>query len=286
VTGFQFNADARAFDLENACQLAAAAELVYQPALEVKRHVTGIWGMQRVSFFDVSGTQLLVAANDELILVCFRGTEPDQLDDWITDSRVEMVPGPMGGRVHAGFYNALSHVWQQVTNQVAELTAARTRPLWVTGHSLGAALATLATARWLDAGRKVQGLYTFGQPRTGDEQFARHFNFAFKPYAYRLVNHNDLVTRVPPRALGYSHTGTFKYFTERGELVDDINWWQRFLDSWQYALDDFFDWARDGVRDHNMTQYRELLARTARTASRNWNDQWLKFIRVAVQRAA
>ena len=124
------------------------------------------------------------------------------------------------------------------------------------------------------------------EPRTGDEPFARNFNFAFKPYAHRIVNHNDLITRVPPRAFGYSHTGTFKYFTEQGELVDNIDWWQRFLDSWQGAYDDFFDWAGDGVRDYNMTQYRQLIDSTSRALSRNWNGQWLKFVRIALDRAA
>ena len=286
VIDFQFAANASEFDLGNACQLAAAADLVYASGAIIERMAIDEWGMRSVSFHDVSGTQAFVAANDELVLVSFRGTEPDQLTDWITDARVELVAGPLGGRVHAGFYDALSHVWQQVTNRVHELTGDGRRRLWVTGHSLGAALATLATARWLDTGRQVQGLATFGQPRTGDELFARNFNFAFKPYAYRIVNHNDLVTRVPPQAFGYSHTGTFKYSTERGELVDNIAWWQRFLDSWQGAFDDFFDWASDGVRDHNMSQYRQLLGRAALAESRNRSDQWRQFVGVALDRAA
>ena len=67
------------------------------------------------------------------------------------------------------------------------------------------------------------------------------------------------MTRIPPRALGYSHVGTFKYFTAAGELVDDINWWYGFMDSWKVLLDDVFKWASDGITDHSMTDYRKLL---------------------------
>ena len=59
ATAFQFNAHAREFDLGNACQLAAAAELVYEPEQVVSREVIDEWGMDRVSFLDVSATQAL-----------------------------------------------------------------------------------------------------------------------------------------------------------------------------------------------------------------------------------
>jgi predicted lipase len=57
------------------------------------------------------------------------------------------------------------------------------------GHSLGAALATLAADRLPD----VQGLYTFGSPRVGDKGFQAHFRVK----AYRLVNGKDIVPTVP-----------------------------------------------------------------------------------------
>ncbi|MCA9453043.1 MAG: hypothetical protein KC584_10520, partial [Nitrospira sp.] len=63
----------------------------------------------------------------------------------------------------------------------------RDRTFWFTGHSLGAALATLAADRYGD----VQGLYTFGSPLVGDEGFARDFYVS----GYRFVNNNDVVAR-------------------------------------------------------------------------------------------
>ena len=164
------------------------------------------------------------------------------------------------GRVHAGFYDALSHVWRDLEDVVRQFNHQFTKTVWVTGHSLGGALASLTVARWLDSGRPVHGMYTFGQPRTGDNSFARNFNFNFMPRAFRMVNNNDLVTRIPPRSFGFSHLGSFKYFTDEGNLEHHIGWWDLFLDSWQGHIHEIFS-GDIGFGDHSMTGYRELVSR-------------------------
>jgi len=250
------------FDIGNAVALARASESSYCEPDVIENLVLGAWGYHRFQFIDVAGTQVFLAANDECVLICFRGTEMHAIEDWITDTRMKLVDGPMRGKVHSGFYNALSHVWQLVDHNLRKLDPKSSKAVFLTGHSLGAALAALAAlaaARWHDAGRRVNALYTFGQPRTGDQTFARNFNFALKSSTFRLVNHNDLVTRIPPRSFGYSHLGTFKYITSGGQLTDDIQWWQRFLDSWQVALENVFRWAEDGIDDHRIGHYRSLL---------------------------
>jgi triacylglycerol lipase len=183
------------------------------------------------------------------------------LEDWIADLDFELVSGPWQGKVHAGFYDALSCVWRMLDADVERLLTEGPRQLWVTGHSLGAALASLAVSRWLEGGRPVAGLYTFGQPRTGDRTFARHFDFAFRPYTFRVVNHLDVVTRTPPRSLGYWHLGTFIYLTETGQLSSDFGWWQRFLQGWQGAIETILDWGAEGLQDHRLQGYRRALDR-------------------------
>ena len=247
------------FDLSTALQLATAAELVYADPQVVERIVTATWKYSDFRFLDVEGTQCFVAADPQSILVCFRGTEADRLEDWITDLDFDLVGGPLGGRVHEGFYNALSCVWHLLDKEVRRLQNDGRRSLWVTGHSLGAALAALAVARWCEAGRQVAGLYTFGQPRTGDSVFVRNFDFAFRPHAFRVVNDLDVITRTPPRSLGYQHLGTFIYFNDSGTLSDDIGWWQRFLEGWHGAVDSILDWGREGIDDHRMIHYRRRI---------------------------
>ena len=68
-----------------------------------------------------------------------------------------------------------------------------------------------------------------------------------------------MVTRTPPRSLGYQHVGTFLYLNESGQLLDSIDWWRRFLNGWQGTIETILDWGREGVQDHFMVAYRKLL---------------------------
>lgn len=247
------------FDLPTALRLASATELAYAQPHIIERTVIDEWRSSRFSFLDVEATQCFVAADQDTIIVCFRGTEPGELEDWIVDLDFDLVEGPLGGRVHAGFYDALSCVWCSLDHEVRRLQDERQRRLLVAGHSLGASLATLAVARWQAADVPVSGLFAFGQPRTGDREFARHFDFAFRPYAFRIVNNHDIVTRTPPRALGYHHLGTFIYLTDSGDLADDVGRWQQFLDGWQGAIESILDWGGGGIEEHRMACYRQRI---------------------------
>ena len=248
-----------AFSLDRASALAMAAELAYESGDAVEATVCDEWGFDRCRFIDSGDTQMFLAMDRDVMLVAFRGTEASDVADWITDADISLVDGPLDGQVHEGFYDALADVWQVLHHEVRILDPQQRKSLWVTGHSLGGALAALAAARWVELGRRVSGLYTFGQPRTGDAKFRRNFNFALKASTFRFVNDNDLVTRVPPRALGFSHIGTLRYFTDDGRLENDVTWWQMFLDRWTFHIDGFLDGALEAAQDHSMTGYRRLL---------------------------
>jgi triacylglycerol lipase len=264
MSEFKFIHDTTAFNLQNAYSLAMAANLAYENEQKIKKTVEDEWKFKKFRFFEHrDGTQAFAMSNDKIIVVAFRGTEPNQIKDWLTDLDFNLVNGPLDGKVHEGFYTALSNVWQRIERTISEFRAKKSKSLWFTGHSLGAALATLAVSRFRDEDRPVDGLYTFGQPRTGDRTFARNFNFEFKPYAFRFVNNNDIVTRMPPRALKYSHVGTFRYFTESGKLVHDISWWNRFLDRMHGRIEDILEWGTDGIKDHSMERYVEHLKKAA-----------------------
>lgn len=257
---------ASSFHIGNAVALARAAELSYQEPAVIEAAAIRELGYDRFQFVDHGGTQVFLAANDDCVLICFRGTEVNEVMDWITDTRMELVRGPMDGKVHAGFYDALSKVWRVIDASLHKLDPRGNKAVYLTGHSLGAALATLAAARWHDKGRRVKAVYTFGQPRTGDHAFARNYNFAYMPTTFRVVNQNDLITRIPPRSFGYSHLGTFKYITSDGQLVSDMQWWQCFLDSCQVTLQSVLQWGENSIADHRIGQYRLLLEGQVRPA--------------------
>lgn len=120
-----------------------------------------------------------------LVLV-FRGTE--SFNDACTDAKAPLVPHPDGGRVHMGFLEAYDKVRKQINEAVAKHKGL---PLYITGHSLGGALAMIATK---ELGAESTGAtYTFGAPRAADDDFY----IGIKTPIYRVVNAADCVARVP-----------------------------------------------------------------------------------------
>ena len=240
---------------DNAVALAEAALLAYSDAASIASNALQ-WGFPRSRFIDRRETQTFVMANDQAVVVAFRGTEPGKLLDWMSDLDTQFADGPFG-LVHDGFNLALSRVWEELNASVAEFQD-QGQSLWLTGHSLGAALATLATARWREQDKPVHGLYHFGSPRVGDRVFERTFDQDFAARNFRFVNNADLVTRVPLRATGYSHAGTMLYFTDKGDLTADPGWWDAFLNRMQGRIEDLGTMGPADIKEHSMDRYVEL----------------------------
>ncbi len=252
----KLESQARRFSRVNALFLAWCSQIVYEDP-----HVIGLALREKnydmIRMFDFQDTQAFVASNDDSMVVSFRGTS--SLKDAMTDINVDLVGG-VGGRVHEGFQIALNYVWQDLYKLI--LANRDKRSLWLTGHSLGAGLACLATAKLVqEKDQPVNGLYTFGMPRTGDREFAKNFNATFGDKTFRFVNNNDIVARTPFRSMGYSHVGQFKYFDENGRLRDDMNWWEKLLDRVHGRIDDLFELGTDGIKDHSIQEYVDRVGR-------------------------
>jgi triacylglycerol lipase len=208
---------------------ALAFGLLSQLASESEQRIfdqTRAWHLPQCRFFSRAGTRAVVAANEWGILVAFCGTEP-VLEDWLADVDVPKVPGPRG-QVHRGFLSALDVIWSDVVDAIQAFRSGD-QGIWLTGHSLGAALAVLATAR-LEFGSDVRtsGLYTFGSPRVGDTRFQRFAEAQFGQRNFRFANHGDMVTRVPFEWMGYDHVGQVRYFDADGNLHEDASAWFEF----------------------------------------------------------
>jgi pimeloyl-ACP methyl ester carboxylesterase len=215
-----------------------------------------------------------------VIILCFKGTNPLNFHEMFIDGSIHKVDARayVFGGVHQGFYRSLFQVRHlrkpritqtrkgsvsngeevlthtipyQVIMEGIQLVVHRlshrhaTKPgLWVTGHSLGGALATLFYARHLksnelDALVHVKGVYTFGSPRVGNFDFAQEFESLtnLRPphqrvQLWRIVFANDIVPRLPfgkdslrfslvgggngQSALDYVHVGNALYLHRRG----------------------------------------------------------------------
>ena len=134
----------------------------------------------------------------------------DLVADFTTNADFWLADWARGAKVHRGFKNALDEVWEDLFPYLAALQR-RGCKIWMTGHSLGAALATLAADRY----GEVQGVYTFGSPRVGNRRFKENYSIR----AYRFVNGNDMVARVPPPGF-YVHVGEPRFIDHEGSIRD------------------------------------------------------------------
>ena len=110
--------------------------------------------------------------------------------------------------MHAGFYNVYDSLSSQTLTAVRSLLSAHpSSSLVVTGHSLGAAVATFAALDLKLAHPKTPLLfYAFGSPRPGNQQFSDFVNTLLPQYN-RVVHINDVVPHLPLTAMGFNHGG-------------------------------------------------------------------------------
>ncbi|MFE2722157.1 lipase family protein [Kitasatospora sp. NPDC059327] len=257
-----FDHRAKGYDLAHAYWLARASDLAYKDKDTIERQARA-WGFDTVRHhetrftppFPLQDTQAYTMAGDHMIVTAFRGTEPQQIRDWLSDATTPPRPGPAGtGYVHYGFAEALTSVFPDIRDTLAELRT-EDQSLWLTGHSLGGALAMLAGARLhLEEPRlTADGIYTYGQPRTCDRLLATACNKGFKDRIHRFVNNNDIVPQLPPEP-AYTHVDTLRYIDASGKLRT-TGLIGGLTDRAKGLTADAFAPASDGLRDHLLRNY-------------------------------
>ena len=199
-------------DLANARYLGRAADLAYYNASEGPPKFAAELGLT-AKLISVDNTQVYLATSDEQILLAFRGSENpaslDGLKDWLLTNAVNMLVVPegrigsdfmaagVGARFHFGFMSALAEVWDPLKAALDAELARKDRPVWVTGHSLGGALATLAAWRLEQQFVPVTAVTTFGAPMIGNQLAANAFETLFAGRSFRYIDDADLVPRLP-----------------------------------------------------------------------------------------
>ena len=225
--------------------MAVLAQMAYLEGKEAKALAKTV-GYTGHKFFDAEGAQCHVVWNKEEYVMCFRGTEPDQFSDIMADLNAWPDKGVNGGRVHNGFQNEIEKIWEPLKKHYTRSHSKKL--LYICGHSLGGAMATVAAYRMNDI---VDGLFTYGSPRVGTRSYIKQITC---PH-FRHVNNNDIVPSVPPALFGYKHHGTLRYINYYGN-IRELTWWQRLKDQWRgrwRALKKGVPF--DGVYDHGMQYY-------------------------------
>ncbi|KAA0064391.1 triacylglycerol lipase [Cucumis melo var. makuwa] len=239
-----------------------ASTLAYESPSVIQTVVNNCWKMNLLKCYDFWNdfqgkptTQAFAfqnTANDpNVIVVAFRGSS--ELGDWLVDFNVSWYNIEGIGHIHYGFMQALGlqndgidwpkelpsrpdnhqfayYTLRQVLRDVVK--ANDKARFIITGHSLGGALATLFVTILAFHGesallKRLQAIYTFGQPRAGDRNFAQFMNNLTKNYGfgyYRYVYSFDMVARVPFdfKNSWYKHFGECVYYNScyKGKFLE------------------------------------------------------------------
>ena len=211
--------------------LSSMAHISYFHEIKIKSYLSQL-GAEKVIFYDIDGAQAFLSLWENKAILSFRGTQPiedkgkhhhklgffhkfrikhflhlplDPLsliylnNDILAD--LKFIPTTFDNietvNVHTGFLGELDKLWLNIAEDINQYV--KGIPIWVTGHSLGGAMATLAGMR-----HNFEEVVTFGEPRVGF-----HVEQAFKAKKHiRYVNGDDPVTKLPPELLfGYNHHG-------------------------------------------------------------------------------
>jgi triacylglycerol lipase len=223
------------------------------------------------------------AGCDDYAVLAFRGTANPK--DWMTN--LNAAPARFSwffegarevGEVHSGFTLAVRHSWDAIIDAVNQVMRPLPAPpelggsstsaqptLWLTGHSLGGALAVLCGAAFSMTNkiRLVNGVYTFGQPRVGLFNFCNNYNQLLRNSTFRFVNREDLVPRVPFRGWDYADVGNMIHFDSTGTPALESLQWRNFLSRSIEGFKEFFNISTHfgaDVGDHDYHQYENLVA--------------------------
>ena len=232
-----------------AAKLSAIAYMKEKPAINAAKKLGFPWA----KLISRDGAEVLVAKDRNDLWFAFRGTEPSKLNDVLADLNVIKQAAVAGGKVHGGFQKEVNDLWMDVLAEIEHNDQLKVRKdVYMTGHSLGAAMATIAATRY-----QPHELFTFGSPRVGGPRFIKHV----KCPHYRFMNNNDIVCRIPPAWLGFRHHGEMIYFDRNGEKQPKPTWSDLFygvLSSWKRFK--FFD----GIVDHGMPNYVKAIQRLSK----------------------
>jgi pimeloyl-ACP methyl ester carboxylesterase len=270
-----FQPDDRSFNRINALYLAHASDIAYHrsPSAAARDRL----GLRAVAFRNkVTRTRGFLGVCDTHAVLAYRGSDPVTLPNWVTDVVVRLVErGEYAGRVHLGFSSVLRRTWNTVENL---LEAAQDKPLFVTGHSMGGALAVLTACRLEKMGRAPVATYTFGAPRIGDRTFCGGYSLP----TYRVVNRLDLVPELPlaslkrllpekPRLTNekilaqlkrmaarvpcYGHVKTLVYIDRDGVITTDADIEPGHVHAVARAIATRGKSFHEGITDHLITNY-------------------------------
>lgn len=206
----------------------------------------------KVHGFNINGSQAVIVEHHNYNVLCFRGS--DQTSDWVKNARF-ISTKDFGYSLHRGFKEAVDDLYSMVRNRL--YSVGHRKPLYITGHSLGGAMAVICAMRFSEPCIKFAGLYTFGQPRVFKNGSAQKFGRVVKGKYFRYENNNDAVPHLPPWFLNYKHTGNLRYIDVSGRVHNRYSLFRSIFDHSAGIIRGLFERGVDFSQDHAIEKYVE-----------------------------
>ncbi|KAI8379384.1 Alpha/Beta hydrolase protein [Radiomyces spectabilis] len=234
------------------------------------RDITARWGL---NFAGVSELKSLGGPfcgiywsdSHPFIVVAFKGTTPTNYEEFLVDATFQRMDARsfLYGSVHEGFYEAvfpsthyasedtrdpygaILHAVNEKAREIQEnLDTTSPVQVWITGHSLGAAMSSLLFARWLKCPEdlssrcQLRDAYVIGTPAVGDNDFASMFSsynnvpVTRSSVLWRVMNKQDIFCHLPPgyddRTIGqYMSSTDFFNYSHVGHAIHIKHRWHR-----------------------------------------------------------
>lgn len=137
-----------------------------------------------------------IAKRETKVFIVFRGTKTPK--EWVDNLNISFKEYliPSFGNIHEGFLQVYKSIQNTIYQHKDDINSKDS--LYIAGHSLGAALATLAVPDIeINLQKRIRAIYTFGSPRVGDNVFVKSYNAKYSEKTHRIVNTSDVVTSIP-----------------------------------------------------------------------------------------
>ena len=198
--------------LQQSAFFAKVSNYVYKNIEMVKAY----FPEYQVDYYGHKGSDAYVLQDDVDMIVACRGTEVQQISDVKADLSISKT-SVLDGKLHIGFNHYVDKIWTGILSQGVSAYKSK-KKVWMTGHSLGAAMATIMAYRFAkyDLAPAPSALFTYGSPRVGNRKFINYFNTL--PFEHhRWVNDGDIVTKIPFAPFFY-HCGNMHMIDVNGAI--------------------------------------------------------------------
>lgn len=231
-------------------QLAIASKLSYEGSNSIEDE-SRTFGLDFVKQHNVRNHSVSMFHFTDSAIIAFRGT--NELADWKTN--LLMVPiKRTWGWAHFGFVRAAEELWPLVKESISG-NFGQGRKLYITGHSLGGAIAVISALKLTHELRhEVAGLITFGQPPVVGKTAIQSLSMAGLSNYPRNISSVDIVCTGP--FMPFFHAGSVQYFDANGQLHKKMSWLRYFQDAarlgWRLQ-------PHGQLKKHFMTNYVSLI---------------------------